>query len=77
MSIDKYGGVCCVDHCLPIASFNLLDEKEIKKCFNCINLRSMYIKENISKKAKIDNRIYLMQEIKAYQVLKLNEGGFN
>ena len=73
MSIDNYGNVWCIDHCLPIASFNLLDEKELKNCFNWINLRPMYTEENNFKRAKIDNRLYLMQEIKAYQFLRLND----
>ena len=66
MSIDNYGSVCCIDHCLPTASFNLLDEKEMRICFNRNNLRPMYTKENNSNRAKNDNRLYLMQKIKAY-----------
>ena len=31
-----------IDHCLPINSFNLTDENEVKKCFSWINLRPMY-----------------------------------
>ena len=73
MSIDNCGSVWCIDHCLPIASFNLLDEKEMKTFFNWINLRPIYTKENNSKRAKIDNRLYLMQEIKAYHFIKLIE----
>ena len=42
MTIENYGSVWQIDHCLPIASFNLLEENEMKKCFNWINLRSMY-----------------------------------
>ena len=65
MSFDNYGSVWQIDHCLAIASFNLLDEKEMKKCFNWINLRPMYCSENISKGNKIDMRLYLLQEVKA------------
>ena len=32
----------------------------------------MCIKDNISKGSKIDNRLYLMQEIKAKYFMKLN-----
>ena len=60
MSIGNYGSVWCIHHCLRIASFNLLDEKEMKNCFNWINLRPMYTKENNSKRVKIDNQLYLM-----------------
>ena len=39
----------------------------------------MYIKDNISKGSKIDNRLYLLQEVKAKYFLKLNndQEGFN
>ena len=42
----------------------------MKKCFNWINLRPMYIKDNIIKGDKIDMRLYLLQEIKAKYFLK-------
>ena len=41
MTLENYGSVWQIDHCLPVASFNLLDENDIKKCFNCVNLRPM------------------------------------
>ena len=72
MRIENYGSVWQIDHCLPIASFNLLDENDMKKCFNWINLRPMYSNDNNLKNDKIDNRLYLMQEIKAKHFLKLN-----
>ena len=77
MTLEKYGSVWQIDHCLPIASFNLLDESDMKKCFNWINLRLMYSNENNSKNNKIDNRLYLLQEIKANYFSKLNEERFN
>ena len=61
MTIEKYGSVWQIDHCLPIASFNLLDENAMKKCFNWINLRPMYSNENNSKNDKIDHYLYLCQ----------------
>ena len=79
MTIENYGSVWQIDHCLPIASFNLLDETDIKKCFGWVNLRPMYSNENNFKKAKIDHRLYLLQQIKANYFLKLNndQQGFN
>ena len=67
MTLENYCKIWCLDHCLPIASFNLLDEKEMKKCFNWINLRPMYVKDNIIKGDKIDYHLYLLEEVKAYQ----------
>ena len=47
------------------------------KATNWINLRPMYIKDNIVKGDKIDHRLYLLQQIKAYQFIQLNEERFN
>ena len=77
MTVENYGSVWQIDHCLPIVSFNLLDENEMKKCFNWINLRPMYCSENISKGDKIDHRLYLLQQIKAKYFMKINEKGLN
>ena len=63
MTIEYYGSVWQIDHCLPIASFILLDENDMKKCFNWINLRPMYSNVNNSKNNKIDHRLYLLQQI--------------
>ena len=73
MTLENYCSVRQIDRCLAIASFNLLDEKEMKKCFNWINLRPMYTNRNISKGSKTVNWLYLMQEVKAYQFIKLIE----
>ena len=72
MTLENYGKIWCLDHCLAVASFNLSDEKELKKCFNWINLRPMYVKDNIIKSGKIDYHIFLLQEVKAKYFLKLN-----
>ena len=34
LTVENYGSVRQIDHCLAIASFELLDEKEMKKCLN-------------------------------------------
>ena len=72
MTLEKYGKFWCLDHCLPIASFNLLDENDVKKCFNWVKLRPMYVKDNISKGDKIDYHLNLLQEVKAKNFTKLN-----
>ena len=72
-TLENYGSVWQIDHYLPIASFNLLDETEMKKSFNWINLRPMYSNENNLKKGTIDYHLYLLQEVKAYQFIKLND----
>ena len=72
MTIENYGSVWQIDHCLPIASFNIMDEIDMKKCFNWVKLRPMYSNENNSKKVKIDHGLYLLQQIKANCFTKLN-----
>ena len=72
MTFENYGSVWQIDHCLAIASFDLLNENGMKKCFHWINLRPMYAKDNILKGDKIDYHLYLLQKVKAKFFLKLN-----
>ena len=75
MTLENYGSVWQFDHCLPIVSFNFLDENDVKKCFDWLNLKPMYSNENNSKKDKVDMRLYLLQEIKGNYFVKLNASG--
>ena len=70
-TLEKYGSVWQINQCLAVASFIMLDEKDMKKCFNWVNLRPMYVKDNIFKADKIDMRLYLIQEIKGNYFMKL------
>ena len=76
MSLEKCGKIWCLDHCYPLSK---IKENELKKYTNWINIRPMYIKDNISKGYKIDHRLYLLQQIKAKYFLKINndQEGFN
>ena len=69
MTLENNGIIMCLDHCIPLKKTN---ENDLYNYTNWINLRPMYIKDNIPKCSKIDNRLYLMQEIKAKYFLKLN-----
>ena len=73
ITIGNYGKIWYLDPCLAVASFNQLDGKEVKKCFNWINLRPMYLKNDFIKGVKIDMRLYLLQQVKANYFLKVNE----
>ena len=72
MTLENYGSVWQIDHCLAIASFNLLDENDKTKGCNWINLRPLYVKDKIMKGDKIDMRLYLLQEKKGNYFMKLN-----
>ena len=69
MTIENYGKICCLDHCYPLSK---IKENELNKYTNWVNIRPMYIKGNISKGSKIDNQLYLLQQIKAKYFLKIN-----
>ena len=69
MTLENYGTIWCLDHCYPLSK---IKENELNKYTNWINIRPMYIKDNISKGSKIDNRLYSMQKIKAKHFMKLN-----
>ena len=43
-----------IDHYRPMASFNLLKEKELLKCCNFSNLQPLWAFENLSKGAKLE-----------------------
>ena len=42
MTLENYRSIWQSNNCLPIASFNLFYENDVKKSFNCTNLRPMY-----------------------------------
>ena len=65
MTKGKYGKIWCLNHCLPVEYFNVSDEKELKKGFNWIYSRPIYVKDKNIKGDKIDMRLYLLQEIKS------------
>ena len=77
MKIENYGKVWCLDHCYPLSKINLSNENELYKSTNWVNLRPMYMKDNLIKGDKIDHRLYLLQQIKAKYFTKINEKGLN
>ena len=53
LRLENYGSVWQIDHCLALASFNLVNENAKKKCFI---LRPLYDKDNTIRGDKIDMR---------------------
>ena len=72
MTEEKYGSVWTIDHCYPLSETSLSNETDMFKSSHWISLRPMFYNENTSKGSKIDNRLYLLQEVKAKCFLKLN-----
>ena len=65
MTLENYGKIWCLDHCFPLSKISLSNENELIKYTNWLNIRPMYIKENIIKGDKINHYLYLLQEVKA------------
>ena len=70
MTMKNYGTIWHIDHVLPLASFNLLDEDELYKAMIWINLRPLTPFKNMEKSNKIDRWLYVLQEVKAAYFLK-------
>ena len=73
MTEEIYGSVWTLDPCYPLSKTNLSDKNEMNNSTYWIKIRPMYCSEKSSRGDKIDYRLYLMQEIKAYQYIKLND----
>jgi len=50
MNFDNHGTIWHVDHVIPCAKFNLLNDVEVNRCFNWTNLQPLECKKNLSKK---------------------------
>ena len=55
MNWDNHGDYWHIDHVKPCASFDLLNDIEIKECFNWKNVRPLEKTLNLSKNDKVDN----------------------
>ena len=65
MTEKNYDSVWTIDPCYPVSKTNLPNERDKIKTVYWINLKPMYSDKNCSKGSKIDNHLYLLQEIKA------------
>ena len=72
MTEEIYGKIWCLDHRLPLSKTNLSNETDMYISTNWIDLKPIYVKDNIIKNDRIDYHLYLLQEVKAKCFLKLN-----
>ena len=72
MTEENYGKIWCLDYCLPLSKTKISNEYDMYKSTNWINLRPMYVKDNIIKSDRVDYHLYLLKEEKAKKFLKIN-----
>ena len=72
MTAGNYGSVWTIDHCYPLSKTKLSIGTDRFDSSHWINLRPMFYNQNSSKGCKIDNHLYLLQQVKAKYFLKLN-----
>ena len=65
MTEGNYSSVWENDLCYSLSKTNLPNGIDMKESTYWINLRPMYCNENNSKKAKIKDHLYLLQENKS------------
>ena len=70
MTLDNYGTYWEIDHTIPLSSFNLLDEAELREAMHWTNLRPLKKEHNKSKFTKVDNWLKVCQEIKSKYFIK-------
>lgn len=63
MTWENYGSVWVIDHVRPCASFDLLQEREQRKCFNYKNTQPLFKEENLIKADKYEE--YDEEDIKS------------
>ena len=73
MTVDNYGSVWYLDFVLPISSFNLLDEKELEKAMNWMNICPVLLEKNMQKANKIDRGEKAYDFIKYLEEINKNE----
>lgn len=53
MNWDNYGDIWCLDHKIPLVSFNLSDPKDVSRAYHYTNTQPLYILDNIIKADKM------------------------
>ena len=73
MTEENDVSIWTIDHCYRLPKTNLSNEIDMFTSSHWIDLRPMFYNKISSKGSKIDNRLYLLQEIEAIYLLKLND----
>lgn len=72
MNWDNHGKEWHVDHCIPCAHFDMLNEEHQKICFHWTNWRPLPASVNIGKSDNVDRHRMLEQELRLGMFIKEN-----
>ena len=70
MTLEKDGSTWHIDHTMPCSSYDLLDENELRICFNLTKNRPMLTKKAISKGKKLITVFILYKKLKLIIFMK-------
>lgn len=73
MTDENYGSVWCIDHVIPVSSYNLLDDIELKECYHWTNLRPCILMDNSTKTNKLNKKLIIRQEKLVKKFIKFIE----
>lgn len=69
-TIEDLGAKLHIDHVIPLSSFDLTDESQLKKAMSWVNLQPLESAKNQSKYNKINPWLSVLQEVKANYFIK-------
>lgn len=55
MTWENYGKAWHIDHIIPLSSFDLRDERQLRAAMHFSNLRPLWAKANLRKGGKVEN----------------------
>ena len=73
MTFENHGEKWHIDHVLPCAKFNMLDEEEQRRCFNWTNLQPMFADDNLTKNDRVSMKEVNIHIKKVKKYMKEND----
>ena len=65
MTEEHYGSLSTIDHCYPLSKTKSFNETDMNNPTHWIILRPMFSIKSSPKRARINTRLYILQEVKA------------
>lgn len=80
-TFENYGSDWSIDHIVPVSSFDLTEEVQLKQCYHWSNLRPLSLRRNMSKGSRLSEQtinthnciLKLYTEINDIPIIQLNK----